>query len=424
MQVPVGERRWGETAINVWRSTVSKVLRQKEKYLYPEDGSRSPIKRSKGKFPDIERALANWAKNSQRQGLPLSDDLIRDKARFFATTVGGSECHVKVNSSVWLEKFKQKNELLGAKARTDSDAAESDGGLHPDSKSGSETPSGISPISPDSALPGSPGPGQDTMKLSSPDSYLDFTAHYRHAHSQSTTSLITSYSDNTVVSGFSGDLRSPTSPFFSPASSCGPSPCMPSQQARLPLLASASSLRPRRGTFPTIGAEPSYLTPPGSSEPSTPKYLTQSMATPALESPMEEMEEPSLSIDSTMHQHPQPGTSANTPNLNNSPVSMAPPPNPSMSISPSPRIGSSSGVSSPTFPPSQDEARRALEVLMSFFHHQPSGVDPQEYITMGKLMEKLKLQGSGLPGGMHSLTAGERGEGGLPINRKRSIHSL
>lgn len=61
---------------------------------------------------------------------------------------------------------------------------------------------------------------------------------------------------------------------------------------------------------------------------------------------------------------------------------------------------------------------------MSFFQHQPSGVDPQEYITMGKMMEKLKLQGNGLPGGMHSMTVGERGEGGLPINRKRSIHSL
>lgn len=410
----------------VERSTVSKVLRQKEKYLYPEDGSRSPIKRSKGKFPDIERALSNWARNHQRQGLPLSDDIIRDKAMFFATTVGSSECHAKVNSPIWLEKFKQKNQLLGAKARKNSDANESDSGLHTDSKSGSETPNGISPISPDSMLPGSPCQGQESMKNSSPDSYLDFTTGYRHAHSQSATSLITSYSDNTIVSNFSGDLRSPNSPFFSPASSCGPSPCMPSQQARLPVLASASasSLRPRRGTFPAISSEPTYMTTPASSEPSTPKYLQQSMATPALESPIEELEEPSLSIDSAMHHNSHHGTSTNTPNLNNSPVSMAPPPNPSMSISPSPRMGPSSGVSSPTSPPSQDEARRALEVLMSFFQHQPSGVDPQEYITMGKMMEKLKLQGNGLPGGMHSMTVGERGEGGLPINRKRSIHSL
>ncbi|KAI4120628.1 MAG: hypothetical protein LQ347_007065, partial [Umbilicaria vellea] len=84
--------------------TVSKVLRQKDKYLFPDDGSRSPIKRSKGKFPDIERALSNWARNHQRQGLPLNDSIIRDKARFFATTVGSSDSHAKVNSSSWLEK--------------------------------------------------------------------------------------------------------------------------------------------------------------------------------------------------------------------------------------------------------------------------------------------------------------------------------
>lgn len=403
-------------------STVSKVLRQKEKYLYPDDGSRSPIKRSKGKFPDIERALSNWARNHQRQGLPLNDDIIRDKARFFATTVGSQECHTKVNSAVWLEKFKQKNHLLGAKARKGSDANESDGGLHPEPKSGSDTPSGVSPISPGGLLSGSPIQGQDEMKTKGPASYIDFAASYRHSHSQSATSLDSSYSDNTIVSTYSSDLRSPTSPFFSPASSCGPSPCMPSQQSRLPTLASAAALRPRRGTFPTISAEPSYMTPPGSSEPSTPKYLQQSMATPALESPIEEMEEPSTGIDVNMQQRPRHSTSANTPNLNNSPVSMAPPPNPIVSVSP--QIGPSSGVSSPVMPPSQDEARKALEVLMTFFQHQPSGVDPQEYITMGKLMEKLKLQGNGLPGGMHSINMSDRGDSSLPINRKRSIHSL
>lgn len=136
------------------------------------------------------------------------------------------------------------------------------------------------------------------------------------------------------------------------------------------------------------------------------------MASSALDSPIEELDEPSLGIDSTMQQqHSRQVTSTN------SPISMAPPPNPSMSASPS-------GNVSPTSPPSQDEARRALEVLMTFFKHQPGGVDPQEYITMGKLMEKLKLQSNALPGGMHSMNMGDRGDGGLPINRKRSIHSL
>lgn len=58
---------------------------------------------------------------------------------------------------------------------------------------------------------------------------------------------------------------------------------------------------------------------------------------------------------------------------------------------------------------------------MNFFRHQPSEVmHPQEYIIMGKLMEKLTVQGglNELPGGMHSMHVGEK------ESRKRSIHSL
>jgi hypothetical protein len=409
-------------AADVWYSTVSKVLRQKDKYLYPDDGSRSPIKRAKGKFPDIERALANWARNHQRQRLPLSDDIIRDKARFFATTVGSHECHTKVNSSVWLEKFKQKNQLLGAKASKGATAAESDGARNPESQSGSETPNGISPVSPGPMHPGSPDLSQDELKSESPTSYIDF-ANYRHTYSQSATSLISSYSDNTFMSTFSGDLRSPTSPFFSPESSCGPSPCIPSPQSRLPALASAASIRPRRGTFPTISPDQSYMSLPDAAEPAAAKYLQPPMAAPALESPLEEMEEPLGDMEAGTLRPSHHATSTNSPNLSQTPVSsMAPPPPPTSTASP--QVGGPSGGLSPPGTPSQDDARRALEVLMTFFKHQPSGVDPQEYITMGKLMEKLKLQSSSLPGGMHAMGVGERGDGGLPINRKRSIHSL
>ena len=97
---------------------------------------------------------------------------------------------------------------------------------------------------------------------------------------------------------------------------------------------------------------------------------------------------------------------------------MAPPPNPLNTSS----SANNSTLSSPVSPPSQDEARRALELVMSFFQSQPSGVvDPQEYITMGKLMEKLKVQGSvgELPGGMHSIDLSQK-----EMSRKRSIHSL
>ncbi|MCJ1256396.1 hypothetical protein MMC24_004217 [Lignoscripta atroalba] len=473
----------------VERSTVSKVLRQKDKYLFPDDGSRSPIKRSKGKFPDIERALSNWARNHQRQGLPLSDSIIRDKARFFANTVGSSESHVKVNSSSWLEKFKQKNHLLGAKPRKASDANDSDCGLNLDSKSGSHTPNGISPVSPSglaSPSPISPSRSHDNLKTESPDSYIDFSVGYRHAHSQSATSLASCFSDNTAPSSFSGGPQSPTSPFFSPDVSCGASPFLGSQHPRLMTLASANTARPRSQTFPMLGVESTYVTPPASSssgEAFTPKYLQQqSMATPALETPIEELPEQPLALPPASMHHHQHSSAANTPILNqlSSPASMAPPPQPPSINTSSPTLTStltsltsalspntsSSTISSPTSAsistsqPSQDEARRALQLVMQFFQQQPSGVDPQEYFTMGKLMEKLKMQqqqqqqqqagggggaglgigiGSGmdleqqheLPGGMHSMDLEmevdmqrERERRSREVGRKRSIHSL
>ncbi|KAI4089612.1 MAG: hypothetical protein LQ339_008518 [Xanthoria mediterranea] len=379
------------TLFGVERSTVSKVLRLKEKYLHPDDGSRSPIKRSKGKFPDIERAVSIWAKNHQRQGLPLSNDSIRDKARMFATTVGSSDCVSKVNNPNWLEKFKQKNGLLGASLPDASENEDSDMIRPSDPASGEHTPSAISPIS----LPGdrSCSVENDVLEEANGNTYRDMG--FRRTHSESNNTLGSYFTDNNLPSTFSPDIRSPTSPFFSPVSSCGPSPSIPSQPPRLPTLAPADA-RPRRQTFPTISSAPTRITPPTSAtvEPMpTTQLFQQSMTTSTLSSPMEELEDPVLSMDSAMHHHhDNPIT----------PSTMAPPPNPS-SISP------------PNSPPSLDEARRALEVVMTFFQSQPVPVDPQDFITIGILMEKLKLRRDNLPDGLRSL---------MDKGRKRSIHSL
>ncbi|KAK3612812.1 hypothetical protein LTR22_028449, partial [Elasticomyces elasticus] len=108
----------------VERSTVSKVLRQKEKYLFQDDGSRSPIKRAKGRTPDVEKALGIWARNQERKGLPLTDEVIREKGRAFASTSTTPEIQQSWSSS-WIEKFKQKNNLLGARPGIGSLAPES-----------------------------------------------------------------------------------------------------------------------------------------------------------------------------------------------------------------------------------------------------------------------------------------------------------
>lgn len=431
-------------------STVSKVLRQKDKYLFPDDGSRSPIRKGKGKFPDIERAMANWARNHVKQGLPLNDDMIRDKARFFATTVGSQECHAKVDSAAWLEKFKQKNSLPGAKPRKRSDANDSDGGvgMHLDTKSGSQTPNAISPLSPDE-----PTPTSALEKDQSPHDYMDFA--YRHAHSESATSLASCLSDNTVGSSSFTDagLRSPTSPFFSPDTSCGPSPFIPAQQPRLPPLASAAS-RPRRQTFPNVADGHGFVPAVSSDGASSSQRFSPTLDSPIAEEQMTDPPsappstttrppnpwEPST-IDAviTHHQQQQSCSHQTTPTLSRSNSHMAPPPQPSgnIKIPSNPATHSRPQSSSPPAAPSQDEARKALETVMAFFHHDPH-MGPQDFVMMGKLMERLNLsrrENGGGGGGwwtpppipQQQSSSGfdtARGDGTLPIGRKRSMHGI
>ncbi|RAQ99159.1 CenpB-DNA-bind-domain-containing protein [Stemphylium lycopersici] len=96
------------------QTTVSKVLRQKEKYLYQDDDSRSPMNGSKGKPSDIEHALSKRAINLQKQGLPPSDVMIQNEVPFFAKTVDNSESHLKANSNSCLKEFRQINRLMAA----------------------------------------------------------------------------------------------------------------------------------------------------------------------------------------------------------------------------------------------------------------------------------------------------------------------
>lgn len=352
-------------------------MRQKEKYLYQDDGSRSPIRKSKGKFPDIERALSNWARNHQRQGYQLTDAIIRDKARFFAQTVGNSESHLKANSTSWLEKFKQKNHLMGAKSRKGSIAEESEGTSNPPSNA--QTPGALSPISPDDDSPTVPNlavkKSEDNLKIESPDAY-DFS-NRRPYNSQSSTSLSTVFTEQGPTSP-----TSLASPFFTPDSACGPSPFIGSRQATNGQPGSNGFQRPRSQTFPLLIGVEQYASPPASSDALTPKYISST----ALDSPMAEMGDPLTTIDEAMSVSPT--------QISNS---MQPPPLPTTSP------GGVKAAASPVSP-SQEEAARALELVMSFFKSQSADfvVAPEEYMTIGKLMEKLRIKGrsESLPSGL------------------------
>lgn len=68
-----------------------------------------------------------------------------------------------------------------------------------------------------------------------------------------------------------------------------------------------------------------------------------------------------------------------------------------------------------------EETRRALEVVMSYLQHQPSiTVEPKELITMGGLMERLKLQGSR----QGSVSAGVSTPGGIGVEMPGGMHRI
>ena len=406
-------------------STVSKVLRNKEKYLYQEDGSRSPVRKAKGKFPDIERALSNWAKNHQKQGLPLTDALIKEKFRFFATTVGSSESLPKANNNSWLEKFKQKNNLMGAKSRKSSVVEETEAASNPGS--GTHTPSNTSPTSPPPAKEASPAAmsvtkSEDPTKIESPDAFVDYAASHNHKpyHSLSNASLASAFTDASQTDAFSTGPQSPTSPpFFSPDTS---SPFIPPGQVRLPSANASNFQRPRSQTFPMLGVEP-YASPP-SSEPLTPKYVSSTV----LESPMTELSNPLATVEeaaasgSSMHPPPPPHSAVSDAVITTAGISapmLQTQATPTLSLS-SPITPSSAISSVQPGSPTLEDTRRALEIVMSYLQQQPSGglVEPKDLIVMGGLMERLKLQGSRqgsvstpgggeMPGGMHRIPSGD-----------------
>ena len=165
---------------------------------------------------------------------------------------------------------------------------------------------------------------------------------------------------------------------------------MPSQHARLPPPGS-SFQRPRSQTFPMLGIDPSFISSQNS-EPLTPKYhLPATTPSSALDSPIHEMALP-FGMDSAISSPPLHHSSSNG--------SMAPP----SSNTPITGLQSPPGSSAPSSP-TQDDARRALDTLLNFFNQAPTGlVDQNDYLTVLKLTEKLRLQSNGpLPGGLHRI---------------------
>ncbi|OAA78319.1 Homeodomain-like protein [Akanthomyces lecanii RCEF 1005] len=187
----------------VERSTVSKVLRNKEMYLKGEVEKDSNGKRTNGKNPDFERTLGNYIRKQREHGLPMSDTEIMDRARQYAR---GSPNHQAILAKLtpsWLNKFKLRYSIdtTGGALRRASEPS------IPEKLSFSARFPDISPTSPSAQTsPLSVSPSDDDLQSRGKH---DFT--YRQFASQSETSLTNN------ATSFSSELISPVGPFgYSP----------------------------------------------------------------------------------------------------------------------------------------------------------------------------------------------------------------
>ncbi|KAJ5551438.1 hypothetical protein N7461_006136 [Penicillium sp. DV-2018c] len=200
----------------------------------------------------------------------------------------------------------------------------------------------------------------------------DLTGGYdQHGYSKSTPSLDTSSS--------SAGMVSPTSTLVSD------SPFTPTgQQSRLPTANNNSnnSSRPCSQTFSFVPIDPTLL-------------ADEKMRNlqPSLESPIDL----DMATSTTRGGYGSTNKTQKVLKRNRSnpeiKAQFMPPPSKSNTLSPITSPGS----------PTQDEARRALGLVMDYLDHQPARLAAQEYKTIRKLMERLEpangqlLGGGGLP---------------------------
>ena len=74
----------------------------------------SQRKKSRGaKFPEVVKALLTWFKNAREareQNVAVSGEIMREKAKYFATKLGISDLEFDCSSG-WLERFKVRHDI-------------------------------------------------------------------------------------------------------------------------------------------------------------------------------------------------------------------------------------------------------------------------------------------------------------------------
>lgn len=369
-------------------STVSKILRQRDKYMNPkpkQDNS-SPEKKSKARLPDFEKTLANWVKNQRKRGLSTTDQELRTQVQVFSFSRSDQAV---VSTSLWLEDFKRKNHLSPFSDETEASTSQDHASRTASPEEDTSVSSGL----------GSPAMStieevldESNVKLEEGD-FFDFDS--------AKDVFITSPIDYLLASETDKESHQ--------------------KMGRLPLIAAVED---DKGALVVMGQDlveensidmpsrsRSQTFPHGSDQNSTNGGLTgPSLPVRSLTSTTVENRPTAIDPRQMMKRHKSVPDIHSPEEVRYS--SMQPPP--------LPRSADTSPISFPSTP-AENDLMGALHNIKALLEENPSVAAPDDYIAIGKLMEKVRILTpstiSSLPGGMHPIDVMDSPR----ISKKRTI---
>ena len=97
-------------SLNIDRSTITKILSQKNKWKDINAEDSQTFRHKEVKFPPLEHAMSLWVENAIAGGVILTDLLIKEKAKIFAEALNIQEEDLSFSNG-WLHKFKKRNNI-------------------------------------------------------------------------------------------------------------------------------------------------------------------------------------------------------------------------------------------------------------------------------------------------------------------------
>lgn len=89
-------------------STLTTIIKNKEKYGVDAGLSKICKKAKKGELQDVEEAVIKWLKQCRDKNVPVGGPILQEKAQQFAGQLGHADFRA---SNGWLDRFKKRHEI-------------------------------------------------------------------------------------------------------------------------------------------------------------------------------------------------------------------------------------------------------------------------------------------------------------------------